>query len=304
MYILKIMKSVIDYIDYRRYIQDYYEERKAMSYTWRRFASDAGFGSPVYLKYVCDGKKNLSPDAVEHVAKAMSLTGFELKYFRELVNFNHAKDGNAKKEAADKMMAIAVTHKIKVLGADEFRYFDSWKNPVIRELAPAMPGAKPLEIAHVCGHGITAAEVSETLSFLVQAGFLTKDENGHYHQSESTISTGKASFVPLAVRKMHRQMGEFALDALDNIPLEKRKFTGVTMGLTKEAYEQILKILDNCRRQIMGAATSTSDTECVYRLNIQFFPMTGDIADASSKEPNVESCGEKVDGEETCGEGA
>ena len=66
------MKDIVEYTDYRKFIQDYYDERKRSSaFTWREFAHDAGFTSPVYLKYVCEGKKNLSIGVAGSVANAM-----------------------------------------------------------------------------------------------------------------------------------------------------------------------------------------------------------------------------------------
>lgn len=272
------MSPIVEYKDHRQYILDYYHDRKRRgAFTWRAFAAQAGFGSPVYLKLVCDGKKNLSVDAVDRVIKAMSLSAFEAEYFRAMVAFNYAKDEDAQKAAADQMLLIASTHKVKVLGADEFKYFDSWENPVLRELAPAMPGAKPLEIARVCSHGITAAQVSEALHFLVHAGFLNKDENGNYTQTDKSISSGTADFVPLAVRKMHRQMGGFAMDALEDLPVRERQFTGLTMGVANESYARILKELADCRQRIMAIVTETDKTDRVYRLNMQFFPLTNEI---------------------------
>lgn len=272
------MKPIVEYRDYRKFIQDYYDEHKqTSSFTWRDFAALAGFGSPVYLKYVCEGKKNLSAEAVERVANAMELNGFEQEFFGALVSFNHAKNDVARKKAIDAMQKIADANDVKILGAEEFAYFDSWKNPVIRELAPAMPRAKPAAIAKVCKHEISVDEVSETLEFLVKMGLLKKKSDGTYSQTDKAVSSGDGDFVPLAVRNMHRQMGSFALDALDNMPVEERQFTGLTFGLSGEDYVQILKELTKCRRNIMAIASKSSKTERVYRLNMQMFPLTEKI---------------------------
>ena len=51
------MNPIAEYNDYRRYMRDYYQERKRTSYfSWREFAKLAGFSSSGYLKLVCDGK--------------------------------------------------------------------------------------------------------------------------------------------------------------------------------------------------------------------------------------------------------
>jgi uncharacterized protein (TIGR02147 family) len=268
------MKEIIEYTDYRKFIQDYYDERKRSSaFTWRDFARDAGFSSAVYLKYVCEGKKNLSVGAAGSVAAAMGLAGFDSTYFVLMVSYAHAKGDEAKRAAFEERCALARAHKVRVLGKEEFDYFKSWKNPVLRELAPHMPGAKPLEMARACKQKISAAEVSETLDFLVRAKLLKKDRSGNYRQTDKSISMGSVDAVPVAARDMQRQMGEFAVKALE-LPLSERDMSGLTLGLTRRAYERIRKELADCRRRIVAIAAEDDETEQVYRLNLQLFPMT------------------------------
>ena len=269
----------MEYTDYRKYIQDYYDERKRCSaFTWREFARNVGFSSAVYLKYVCEGKKNLSVSAAGSVASAMGLGGFEHEYFVLMVSYAHAKNDRAKREAFEQRCALAMAHKVRVLGDEEFDYFKSWKNPVIRELAAHMPGAKPRDIARVCKQKISAAEVAETLDFLVKAKLLKKDNSGNYQQTDKAISLGKVDAVPVAAREMQRQMGEFAVEALD-LPLSERDMSGLTMGITRRSYERIKNELAECRRRIMAIVVEDDETEKVYRLNMQLFPMSESIKD-------------------------
>ena len=268
------MKDIVEYTDYRKFIQDYYDERKRSSaFTWRDFAHAAGFSSAVFLKYVCEGKKNLSIGAAGSVANAMGLAGFESTYFVLMVSYAHAKGDKAKRAAFEERCALARAHRVHVLGNEEFDYFKSWKNPVLRELAPHMPGAKPLDMAHACKQKISAAEVSETLDFLVKMDLLQKDKDGNYRQTDKSVSMGPVDAVPVAARDMQRQMGEFAVKALD-LPLSERDMSGLTLGLTRRAYERIKKELANCRRRIVAIATEDDETEQVYRLNLQLFPMS------------------------------
>ena len=269
------MKDILEYTSYRQYIADYYTDKKAKSaFTWQEFTRAAGFSSPVHLKYASEGRLNLSDAAAQRVAQAMHLADFEQEYFCEMVKFDHAKTDAEKKEAFSKMLSIADAHKAKIIEGDSFRYFDSWKNPVIRELAPAMPGAKPLALARACRPEITAAEVTESLNFLVKAGLLKKDEEGRYVQTDKFVSTGPMDVTPLAVRGMHRQMGEFALDAIEGVAQDERHFSGLTLGLTHEAFDEIVQEIDACRKRIAAIATRDSRIDDVYRLNVQLFPIT------------------------------
>ena len=269
------MKDILEYTDYRQYIADYYADRKAKSaFSWQEFATAAGFSSPVYLKYVSEGRFNLSEEAAIRTARSMHLADFECDFFVEMVKFDHAKNDAEKRAAFSKMVSIADAHKAKIIEGESFRYFESWKNPVLRELAPAMPGAKPLALAHACRPEVTAAEVTESLNFLVKADLLKKDKDGNYKQTERGVTTGPMEVTPIAVRGMHRQMGEFALDAIEGVPQNERHFSGLTLGITREAYEKIVQKIAEFRKEIIAIATSESTTDEVYRLNVQFFPMT------------------------------
>ena len=272
--IFDTMKEIVEYTDYRKFIQDYYDERKRCSaFSWHAFAQKAGFSSDVYLKYVCEGKKNLSIASAGSVAIAMGLVGFEYDYFILMVSYAHAKSDTAKRAAFEERCALAQAHKIRILGREEFDYYKSWKNSVIRELAPHMPGAKPLEMARACKQKISAAEVSETLDFLVKAKLLKKDRSGNYVQTDKAIMMGNVDAVPVAARELQRQMGEFAIQSLD-LPLSERMMSGLTLGLTQRAYERIRKELEDCCRRVIAIATEDEETDRVYRLNMQLFPMS------------------------------
>ena len=86
------MKPIIEYSDFRQYMRDYYEERKRRSaFSWREFSKITGFSSCSYMKVVCDGKSKLSKIGVERVGAAMGLAGFEMEYFRAMVQYGQAE---------------------------------------------------------------------------------------------------------------------------------------------------------------------------------------------------------------------
>ena len=268
------MNPIIEYESYRAYMQDFYDQRKRCSaFSWREFSRLAGFSSPIYLKLVCEGKSNLSQIGVERVAVAMGLAGYELVYFRSLVAFDQAKKDADKKRAYEGMMEIANAHKVRVLDSVAFAFYESWRNSVLRELAANMPGAKPSDLARLCYQKISAEEVKDTLAFLVKAGLLKKTSENSYEQSEKSVKvSGEA--LPVAVRAMHRQMAEFAVKAVDEIPPTERNITGLTLGLTGRAYQRIVTELDSFRRKIIAIATEEDGMDQVYRLNLQLFPLT------------------------------
>ena len=276
------MKPIVEYSDFRQYMLDYYEERKRRSvFSWREFSKIAGFTSSSYMKVVCDGKSKLSRIGVERTGAAMGLVGFEMEYFRAMVEFGQASTEEKKKAAYENMLAIAKVHKVRVLEGDLFEFYDSWQNPVVRELAPLMPGATPGEIAKKCYPEISAAEVQQSLNFLTKAGLLKKAGDSSFVQAETSI-TGTPDATRLALRGMHRQMSKLATPALD-LPVEQRNFSGVTMGVSRESYERIVKVLDECRRQIIAIAADDKNIDQVYRLNLQLFPLTKNVKEGENE---------------------
>jgi uncharacterized protein (TIGR02147 family) len=181
------------------------------------------------------------------------------------------------------MQALSAANNIRILGSEFYTYYETWKHSVVREMAPLMPGAKPNEIARACKLPISAADVADSLRFLVKSGFLTRDKFGNYHQTNHSLSTGRLNVVAVAVHSLLRQMGEFALDALDRLPISERHFSGITMGVTEQSYAEVVEELAECRRRIVEIVSKDKDLEKVCRLNMQFFPLTENLKTAMLK---------------------
>ena len=270
-----MMKSVIEYKDYREYVLDYYRERKRSSaFTWREFAKVAGFASGSYLKLVCDGKTRLREEGAKKTAHAMGLQGFEYDYFMLMVRYENAKTDREKKKCFEEMETLSSAHNVKILGSELYTFYETWKHSVVRELAVAMPGAKPHEIAKACRLPLSAADVSNSLRFLVKSGFLTMDMKGRYHQANHSLTTGRLKVVSVAVHSLLRQMGVFALEAFDKLPISERHFSGITMGMSTESYEKVIEELTECRKRIVSIVSADKNVEKICRLNIQLFPLT------------------------------
>lgn len=281
-----LMKSILEYQNYRQYMRDFYGYKKQTSvFSWREFSKLAGFVSPNYLKQVCEKDANLSKAGVCKVANAMGLEGIEATFFEDLVIFDQAKSDEDKKKAFAEMNAIAHANRIKILGADSFKFYESWLHPVIRELAPAMPGAKPKQLAKKCHQDASADDVEQSLDFLVRAGLLQKTGPHAYRQVDKNLA-GSAESMAVAICSMNRNMAKIAETAIDRFSVEERNFTGITMGVSDEAYAKVVDLLRECRNKIVEVVSSDKKMDRVYRLNLQLFPLTERVQE-DSDENNV-----------------
>ncbi len=281
-FIFTIMRPITEYQDYREYMRDFYAEHKKNSYfTWRKFASLAGFASPAYLKLVSDGKTSLSKPGIAKAARAMGLEGFDYTYFTLLVKFGNAKNDSEKESALRELEREARINKIRIVDADAFRYYENPAYPIIRELAPLMPNASFGEIASKVKYEITATQVRDILQFLVKTDLLKKNDDGTYEQTQKAVKGSKET-IPLVIRTMNRKMSELAFQSIAKDSVEERNFSGITMGINKSVYDRITKEIDIFRKKIIDIANECRDIDQVYQMNLQVFPLT-DKATTSDK---------------------
>ena len=74
------MAPILQYQDFRRYLQDFYDWKKRTSvFSWRDYSKMAGFASPVFMKQVCEGKANLGDES-------WGLTNESTRFFRVKVS--------------------------------------------------------------------------------------------------------------------------------------------------------------------------------------------------------------------------
>ena len=72
-------------------------------------------------------------------------------------------------------------------------------------------------------------------------------------------------------------MGELAVRSLDEVPVNERDVSGLTIGVSEDAYYRITKEIEDFRRRIASIVMQDTDEDRVYRLNVQLFPLTKKI---------------------------
>jgi uncharacterized protein (TIGR02147 family) len=222
------------------------------------------------------GQSKLSKIKACQVAKSMGLVDYEEQYFYQLVAYGNADNNETQRAAFLEMERIALEHQVRVVDKEALQYYESWKYPVIRELAPLMPGATPRDLAEECKEYVSAEEISDVLDFLVKAGFLKKEDNGAYTQTAQTI-IGSKEALPIAIRAMHKEMAIMAARAVDRYSANERFFNGVTLSVNQDAYNRIVEEIKACCKKVVAIANENSTFDQVCRINFQFFPLTDKI---------------------------
>jgi len=288
------MKEIFKYIDYRKYLADFYQEKKntTRNFSYRSFAKTAGIKSPVFLKQVIDGQRNLTRPAIEKFMLALDLNNKKCVFFKNLVLFNQAKTAVEKQESYSVMVSMMdYVHEHQVSG-DQYLYFEKWYNSVIRELVCLHDFQDDFDlIANSVKPRIKVNEAKKAVELLVRLKLIARQKNGTYLQTDSAIISND-EMVALARRSFNSEMLMLARNANEAIPPQERNISGITMGISRTCYDVLLAEMAAFKERVKAIVNQDEQGTGVYQLALQLFPVSEDVRSVRKPETRSESCGE------------
>jgi transcriptional regulator with XRE-family HTH domain len=224
-------------------------------YSLRSFASYLEL-SPAFLSKVLSGKKSLSSESFLKIAAKLNLEDQKVSEFFE--DRPHLKPPKVRYEllAHDQFQWIADWHHYAILEAVQLADFQnkvSWL-------------AERLQIPVQ-----TAAEAVERLSRL---GLLDIDASGQIQRKPKNHSTAAHPFPPLACREHERQVLQKAIQALDQVPVDQRDQTSLTMAIPKSRYKKATQLITKFRQEMAALAEVRGKKDAVFNLSVSFYPVT------------------------------
>jgi uncharacterized protein (TIGR02147 family) len=267
--------DVFDYLDYRRYLRDFYQRRKERSaFSYRAFSMRAKLKSPNYLKLVIDGERNLTPAMAKRFAAACGLSGQGALFFCELVAFGQAVSIDDRNDIYSRLRRFRQYREAHQLQIAQDEYHSRWYLPAIRELALAHDfRPDPEWIAARLVPRIRPADAKLALEILQQLGLLAPDGKGGLSQGASLVSTG-AETASLHMVNFHRTMMQLASESLERIRHDRRDISSVTLCLGPSGLEMIKRSIVRFRRELLELSELEKQPEQVVQVNFQLFPLS------------------------------
>lgn len=269
--------EIYQYTDYRKYLQDAYQELKAKkkSFSFRSFSLVAGCGSPSYLKMVIDGKRNLSLKSLVGFNKALGHAKKEARYFEALVFFNQARGDEERKEFLDRLNALRPKPELSGIEKYQQEYLTRSHFAVIREMIALPDFKEDYEwIAHHLRPAIKPKEAEYAIELLTKLKMIKRDPKGKLVQTEASIGT-PPEVHDLDVSQYHHEMLTLAWDSFLKEPQEYRDITAVTVPIPLKMLPVIKRMLYETMRGIIDKINKgPTDYYEVYQINFQCFPMT------------------------------
>lgn len=124
-------------------------------------------------------------------------------------------------------------------------------------------------IAQKMGHD--QAEIEESIELLLKLN-MVKIENGMFYPS-GEMYTSTHDIPSSGLKKFHKQHMKKAMDAVDEIAVELRDITSMTMAIDMEKIPEAKEMIKTFRRNLCKFMES-GKKEQVYNLNIQLVPIT------------------------------
>jgi uncharacterized protein (TIGR02147 family) len=268
------MKSVFEYTNYRQFLKDYYEERKAESgFTYRDFSELTGMNSTSWLLHLIKGSKNLSQDTAQRIAKGLKMGKAEADYFELMVPFTQAKTNEAKDRIYQRMLGLKRKLKIAKIGEEQYDYFTKWYHPVVRSLVTKVDFGEDWGALGRCLlPPISPSEARKSVRLLEKLDLIVRGADGRWQHKNAVVSTGD-EVASLNIVNYHRQVSRLAEAAHDRTTREERDISALTLGISEEDFAIIKARIQAFRKEVMELALASKAPDRVYQLNFQFFPV-------------------------------
>jgi uncharacterized protein (TIGR02147 family) len=274
------MVNVFEYTDFRKYLSDYYENRKKGNprFSYQVIANKAGIKNKGFIYNIINGKKILSKSNIFKLSRALGHNRHEADYFEHCVAFNQTNDTIERKNIFEKMTAVKDVGRgaggAQLLRRDQYEFVSNWRHVAVRSII-GMFGFKGdyKRLAGMVNPPITVPQAKHSVQLLEKLDLIKKGKNNGYTVTENGLTTGK-DVMNVAFQNFHLDCTDLAKRAIAVFPMSMRDITGLTLGISRESYERIREEIRIFQNAVMDIANADQASDRVYQLNFHFFPLS------------------------------
>jgi uncharacterized protein (TIGR02147 family) len=280
---MNTLPEIYEYLDYRKFLSDFYDTKKRLNplYSYRVFARKAGFNNQGFFIDVVKRRKKLSDNAAKKMIKGMDLADDRARYFKYLVKYDQAKDGEEKELLLKKLLEFKSKTLFNNVSLQYANYYLKWYNPVIREII-AIEGfdGDYKKLADKIFPRVNIAQVKEAVSVLKALGIIEKDEEKGY---KVTLMKLRPNVVELreVIKNLHRRWIEHSVKAIDAIEPEDRYISSLMVGLPAGIVPELTRKFEELKENVLATAQQHEKDPKkdmrIYQFNFQLFPRSATL---------------------------
>jgi uncharacterized protein (TIGR02147 family) len=268
------MVTVYDYLDYRKFLKEYYEEKKQedSNFSHRFVASSVGFDASTFTK-VINKKRNLSLKLAAKLARILEFKKKEAEYFNLLILFDQSDNHEEKRQYFEQILTFRAL-KVKTLDAVEYKYFEKWYYIAIRELLGFYKFKGDFGVlARLLEPPIMPKEAKKAIQQLKTLGLIHESADGYFEPTDQHVSTGD-EWGSIAIANYQLSTLRLALEAINRFSREIVDFSTMTIKMSKKNLPLVREKIKQLRKDLAGLESSSSEATSVYQVNVNVFPLT------------------------------
>ncbi len=237
-----------------------FQKRKAANYRYslRAFAKFLELDAS-YLSKLLKGKRPLSPAIEKHCSK---LLGW-----------------NVPDNLPETLTRLKDTYN--TLDLDSFLLISEWYHYAIFELIKIK--STPWNADSVApALSISKEQAHDALTRLERLGLIRKNGTT-FNRTQKGITTLGNKFTTTAFRALQKEILNRAISAMENIPMEMRDQTSMTLAIPSAQIPKAKQMLTRFRRHFCSSMQKQGNLDSVYHLSLSFYPVSSKIERRSSK---------------------
>ncbi|MNS93052.1 hypothetical protein D3C72_1272070 [compost metagenome] len=229
-------------------------------YSLRAFANSLGLSSS-FLSKLINGQRPLTGKVLDQISESLELSPQQVLALRHKI---HGTELNQKAKNAMQFYQLKL---------DQFALISDWQHFAILELM-TLPRPEFKADYFAKELSISPHEAQAAMDRLVRLSLIEKSKTGKWLLKTQNGSTVDSSTASAAAKKLQKQIIEKALAAVDDVPLEFRSQSAMTMAIPSSRMDEARELIKNFRRQFTEIMQSKGERDSVYQLSVSFFPLT------------------------------
>ncbi|MBO9665324.1 MAG: TIGR02147 family protein [Bdellovibrio sp.] len=279
---MKQKPQVMYYVDYHRFLQDWYDHHKehARGFSFGTWATQCGFKSRSFLQQVAAKKRNLSPESLPQILKSLELTEEEAQYFELLVRYSDATTIQTKEYFFQKILKLN-KKQFNNHVRDVYGFLSNPKTPRVHLLLSLEPLQCTADyIAHTCN--IPLPEVQDILANIANCGLAKFDTETQCWSTTHLDLKIPTEISNDAIQAFHYHSLMEAQNAI-TLPPKERHLETLLMTLKDEEYQDLKQDIDQFLN-FLSAKYSSKDLggARIFQMNLNVIPTSTNLIAESS----------------------
>lgn len=210
------------------------------------------------------------------VSRAIGFSKVEHAFFETLVLFNQTNIADEKRGYLFKLVELKGSFSPRLIENSKHAFYKEWYTPVVREcLAIAGLLKSPEALAKKIWPRISPEKIRDSINLIESLGLIKKNKKGRYCLANKTIAT-ENELCSEYIAHFNREMIRIALQASLLFPRQNREISGATLRISKECYKEIKMRIQNFKKDVLILSANDKNSDLVYQLNFQLFPLITD----------------------------